>query len=235
MIIWDFLGFSRGFPVIIWDFLGFSMTVWPSKSWSCRTCRAQRIRRRKSLGGSNRDVEGMWPRVDQGTGYCILIYYGLILCHNFGYDFMILYNVYIIYTYYNYTHSYIIYIYSYVYTYIIYIHIYLHIFVRLDQLPHFPPLRPSRSYSANGTRTKTWIACKSAPPSFSVSVMPLRVNRWGGWASGNRVKYCSNIFQKGEWSLFFGFNGKFGHWFWGCVFFLMQPQLYCWILLVKHG
>ena len=28
---------------------------------------------------------------------------------------------------------------------------------------------------------------------------------------GIRVKYCSNIFQKREWSLFLGFNGKFGH------------------------
>ena len=181
-----------------------------------RTCRAQRIRRRKSLGGSV-GMSRVFPIGSTKDGYWYTTAWSCAIISDM--------NIYIyIHTYY--THIHTLYIYSYVYNYIyIYIHIYLHIFVRLDQLPHFPPLRPSRSYSANGTRTKTWIACKSAPPSFSVSVMPFRVNRWGCWASGKRVKYCSNIFQKPEWSLFFGFNGKFGHWFWGSVFFLMQNQL----------
>ena len=142
----------------------------------------------KVTGRIGRDVEGIPHWINEGW---LLIYYGLILCYNFGYEYIYIY-IHIIHTFIHYI-SIVMYIIIY-----IYIHIYLHIFVRLDQLPHFPPLRPSRSYSANGTRTKTWIACKSAPPSFSVSVMPFRVNRWGCWASGNRVKYCSNIFQKPE-------------------------------------
>jgi hypothetical protein len=116
MVIFNsYVSLPEGIPrknMFFWDFLGFPMTLWPSNwpsnSWDLQQdMQGTADQKEKVTGRIGRDVEGIPHWINEGW---LLIYYGLILCYNFGYEYIYIHTYY--------THIHTLYIFSYVYNYI---------------------------------------------------------------------------------------------------------------------